>query len=66
MTQPYNSPARPRKAAEVAARRIVATISERRYEPGTELPSEPQMQAELGVGRGTLREALSSPVRLAQ
>ncbi|WP_068118948.1 FadR/GntR family transcriptional regulator [Tropicimonas marinistellae] len=40
------------------AERICALIAERGLEPGTKLPSEAELVAELGVSRPTLREAL--------
>ncbi|MFJ4877228.1 GntR family transcriptional regulator [Streptomyces sp. NPDC088745] len=38
--------------------RIVAAIHDGTYPPGTKLPSEPVLAAELGVGRPALREVL--------
>jgi len=58
VVESYNSPTRRRKTAEVVARRIVAYIAERQLEPGAALPQESEMQALLGVGRSTVREAL--------
>ena len=40
------------------ARDIVRRIRSERLQPGARLPSEAQMLAEYGVGRGSLREAL--------
>jgi DNA-binding FadR family transcriptional regulator len=44
--------------SEIAARRIVQDILDRKIAVGTVLPPEKEMLAELGVGRPTLREAL--------
>jgi GntR family transcriptional repressor for pyruvate dehydrogenase complex len=52
-----NEPRKP-KAAEVAARRISTRIVEEKLVEGTSLPHEAAMAEDLGVGRGTLREAL--------
>lgn len=49
---------RPPKIAELVARKIVADIAKRRMEPGDRLPPEADMIGTVGVGRGTLREAL--------
>lgn len=49
---------RPPKTATLAAQRIVREITDRGLAPGDTLPSERQMLAEHGIGRGTLREAL--------
>jgi DNA-binding FadR family transcriptional regulator len=51
-------PERPPKIAELVARRIVADIARRHMEPGDRLPPEAEMIETVGVGRGTLREAL--------
>lgn len=51
-------PVRLPKKAEVVARHIAASITDRGLEPGTAMPAETDMQAELGVARSTLREAL--------
>jgi DNA-binding FadR family transcriptional regulator len=49
---------RPQKIAAQLAQRIVQDISDRSLRKGDRLPSEREMLAEYGVGRGTLREAL--------
>ncbi len=46
------------KIAEDLARDILEKICDERLAPGTQLPSEAQMVADYGVGRGSLREAL--------
>jgi DNA-binding FadR family transcriptional regulator len=46
------------KKAEFFARQIAGSIAKRKLKPGDMLPREKDMLAELGVGRGTLREAL--------
>src|SRR4051812_25076764 len=58
MSETYHSPGRPRKAAEVVARRMVAELADQQVAPGTVLEQEPEMLARYGVGRNTLREAL--------
>lgn len=42
------------------ARRILGEVSSGRLAPGTRLPSERQLAADLGVGRSTIREALAA------
>jgi GntR family transcriptional repressor for pyruvate dehydrogenase complex len=51
-------PPRARKAAVAVAQSIVDRITDRGQVPGTKLPTEKEMVAQYGVGRGTLREAL--------
>ena len=46
------------KIAEAIAQDILTRICESGLETGSQLPSEPQMLADYGVGRGSLREAL--------
>jgi DNA-binding FadR family transcriptional regulator len=46
------------KVAEAIALDIVRRIAAERLVPGTQLPPEPQMVAEYGVSRASLREAL--------
>ena len=46
------------KLAETLAKAILTRISSEGMAIGSQLPSESQMQAEYGVGRGSLREAL--------
>lgn len=50
--------ARTQKVSEIVARRIVRDIASHRYSAGETLPSEAEMSAAYGVGRGSLREAL--------
>jgi GntR family transcriptional repressor for pyruvate dehydrogenase complex len=52
--------ARPRaqKLGEQVARQIVDVIVSNNLTPGTKLPVESELQAQLGVGKNTLREAL--------
>lgn len=54
------APERPRteKRSELVARRIVQHIVDAELQGGARLPAEAQMASKLGVGRGTLREAL--------
>lgn len=49
---------RPKKTARIVAQKIVREITARGLGPGQKLHSEHEMQAEYGVARGTLREAL--------
>lgn len=49
---------RPPKVSEMVAQRLVNYMIEEGLAPGTRLASEQVMQADLSVGRGTLREAL--------
>jgi len=49
-------PPRPRRA-EATAAALRADIASGRYQPGDRLPSEPELAAQLGVSRPTLREA---------
>lgn len=49
---------RARKAAVAVAQSIVDRITDRGHAPGTKLPTEKEMVAQYGVGRGTLRESL--------
>jgi GntR family transcriptional regulator, transcriptional repressor for pyruvate dehydrogenase complex len=49
---------RPTKASEKAARRLAEQIVSQGLPPGTPLPTEAKMAESLGVGRGTMREAL--------
>jgi DNA-binding FadR family transcriptional regulator len=46
------------KVAEAIAHDIVRKIAAENAQPGTQLPSEPQMVADYGVSRASLREAL--------
>ena len=48
----------PERAAIRIARRLVQEIRRRRLRPGTQLAAEHRMVEELGVARGTVREAL--------
>jgi DNA-binding FadR family transcriptional regulator len=49
---------RPERAAIRIARQLVGEIRRRRLRPGTQLAAEHRMVEELGVARGTVREAL--------
>lgn len=49
---------KPDKKAVVVAQAIVDHIVGSKLQPGTKMPSEAEMIASYGVGRGTLREAL--------
>jgi DNA-binding FadR family transcriptional regulator len=49
---------RPQKAAKITAQHIVREIDRRQLKPGDRLAPERVMLDELGIGRGTLREAL--------
>jgi DNA-binding FadR family transcriptional regulator len=48
----------PERAAVRIARKLVSQIRRRRLRPGTQLDAEHRMVEELGVARGTVREAL--------
>lgn len=47
------------KLAETVARQLMDQIRDKQLPPGTRLPSERQLQAALGVGRSTVREAIN-------
>src|ERR1041385_2103982 len=51
------SPVTRRKLTETVAEQLLAAIRE--LPPGTRVPSERELTRELGVGRSTVREALS-------
>lgn len=62
MTEPLpNRPSRQRRSSKVAegvAQEILEAISGNGIKVGSQLPSEAQMLQEMGIGRGSLREAL--------
>ena len=55
---PFHTAVRPLKLGERVARRIVDVIVTSGLTPGTRLPIESELVAQLGVGKHTLREAL--------
>ena len=48
--------------AEAVAEQLMALIAKGHFKPGDRLPTEPELMAEFGVGRSTLREAIKSLV----
>lgn len=56
-TQP-NTPKQNKPRTMEAAERIQALISERSYLPGDRIPNEFELAGELGIARGTVREAI--------
>lgn len=52
-------PAERRKLTETVATELLREFRRRRLAPGTRIPSERELQALLGVGRSTIREALN-------
>lgn len=46
------------KTSELAAHRLAKMIVDEKMEPGTALPTEKEMAERLGIGRGSMREAL--------
>ncbi len=58
--QPWNAPPRP---ADYAEEMLVTAIVEGDYPPGSTLPGERDLAAQLGVTRPTLREALQRLAR---
>lgn len=48
--------------AEAVAEQLMALIAKGQLKPGDRLPTEPELMAQFGVGRSTLREAVKSLV----
>ncbi len=57
-------PIRRRKLYEEVALRIEQMLTERRFTPGDQLPSERELMEEFGVGRSAVREALLTLQRM--
>ncbi|MGP9728275.1 FadR/GntR family transcriptional regulator [Glutamicibacter sp. 287] len=57
-----NSPMRPPLADEVVAR-LSDAVAQGRWAVGDRIPAEPELIAEMGVSRGTLREAIKALAR---
>ncbi|MGO2030704.1 MAG: FadR/GntR family transcriptional regulator [Glutamicibacter ardleyensis] len=57
-----NTPMRPPLADEVVAR-LSDAVTQGRWSVGDRIPAEPELIAELGVSRGTLREAIKALAR---
>ena len=53
-----DEPVAPRKLSALVADKITDRILRNGLKPGSRLPSEAEMRQQLGVGRGTVREAL--------
>ncbi|WP_274364298.1 FadR/GntR family transcriptional regulator [Paenibacillus thermotolerans] len=53
-------PQRPLKGYEWVSKELIGHISEGRYKPGDKLPSVVDLAVQYGVGRSTVREALSA------
>lgn len=51
---------KPRKRSDLLAETIMRLIAERDLRPGDRLPRESELQAQFGVSKGTVREALKS------
>lgn len=51
-------PVRPRKLGDLVIQQIQEKISLGIFAPGTKIPTEPTLMAQLGVGRSTVREAI--------
>ncbi|MEA4857785.1 MAG: FadR/GntR family transcriptional regulator [Solidesulfovibrio sp.] len=52
------TPVRPRKLGDLVIQQIQEKISLGIFAPGTKIPTEPTLMAQLGVGRSTVREAI--------
>ncbi len=52
------SPVRSRKLGDLVIQQIQEKISLGIFAPGTKIPTEPALMAQLGVGRSTVREAI--------
>lgn len=52
------SPVRSRKLCDLVIQQIQEKISLGIFAPGTKIPTEPTLMAQLGVGRSTVREAI--------
>ena len=52
------SPVRSRKLCDLVIQQIQEKISLGVFAPGTKIPTEPTLMAQLGVGRSTVREAI--------
>jgi DNA-binding FadR family transcriptional regulator len=52
------SPVRSRKLCDLVIQQIQEKISLGIFPPGTKIPTEPALMAQLGVGRSTVREAI--------
>ncbi len=52
------TPLRRRSTAEDVAHHILESISARRFQPGDQLPTEPELARQLGVGRTSVREGI--------
>lgn len=55
---PRFTPVRPRKLGDLVIQQIQEKISLGIFAPGTKIPTEPALMAQLGVGRSTVREAI--------
>src|ERR1700733_9528054 len=53
------APARRQKLADTVVEQILAEVNQRGLKPGTRMPSERELQRLLGVGRSTVREAMT-------
>ena len=53
------SPVARNKLAETVAQQLLREVREKGLEPGTRIPSERELMAQLGVGRSTIREAIN-------
>ena len=49
----------PEPLSQRAIEGVIGFIDDQRYQPGSQLPSENDLAAELGISRPTLREALT-------
>lgn len=59
---PTFKPIATKSLAEAVAEQLMALIAKGHLKPGDRLPTEPEMMAQFGVGRSTLREAVKSLV----
>ncbi|MBD8078244.1 FadR/GntR family transcriptional regulator [Cellulosimicrobium arenosum] len=55
MSQPITPP---RKVSELVVERLTERVEQGQWPVGSRIPSEPELVAELGVGRNTVREAV--------
>lgn len=60
--QPSFQPVESKSLAEAVAEQLMAMIARGQLKPGDRLPTEPELMAQFGVGRSTLREAIKSLV----
>ncbi len=59
---PTFKPVATKSLAEAVAEQLMTLIAKGHLKPGDRLPTEPEMMAQFGVGRSTLREAVKSLV----